>query len=132
MKREPIDLEKIISGELRWGVALSLILLGVGSALFLLHPGGASRGGGSVCDLSQVLQRCPMDHYTWSWFANGLAQWHGDVFVIPGLALLIATPVLRVAVSIFAFALEKDRIYVGITTLVLALLILSFLLGKAA
>jgi uncharacterized membrane protein len=37
--------------------------------------------------------------------------------------------VLRVAVSILAFAVERDRRYVAITSIVLLLLILSFVLG---
>ena len=48
-----------------------------------------------------------------------------------GLMLLIATPVARVAVSILGFVYEHDRRYVIITSIVLALLILSFVLGKA-
>ena len=36
---------------------------------------------------------------------------------------------LRVAVSILAFAIERDRAYVVITSIVLLLLILSFALG---
>lgn len=48
-----------------------------------------------------------------------------------GLLLLIATPVLRVAMSIYVFARERDTTYVVITTLVLLLLILSFVLGAA-
>ncbi len=46
-----------------------------------------------------------------------------------GLLVLIATPVLRVAVSIVTFALERDWVYVAITALVLSILIVSFLLG---
>ena len=42
-----------------------------------------------------------------------------------GLLLLIATPVARVAFSIAAFALERDRMYVGITLVVLAILAYS-------
>jgi uncharacterized membrane protein len=42
-----------------------------------------------------------------------------------GLLLLIATPVARVAFSVIGFALEKDRMYVVITLIVLALLIYS-------
>jgi uncharacterized membrane protein len=38
--------------------------------------------------------------------------------------------VVRVAISIFGFLYEKDRIYVLITATVLALLIFSFLIGK--
>ena len=47
-----------------------------------------------------------------------------------GLLVLIATPVLRVAVSILAFWQEGDRKFVLITSVVLALLLASFLLGK--
>jgi uncharacterized membrane protein len=42
-----------------------------------------------------------------------------------GLLLLIATPILRVAFSAFAFAVEGDRMYVGFTLLVLAVLLYS-------
>jgi uncharacterized membrane protein len=38
--------------------------------------------------------------------------------------------VARVAISIFAFARERDWLYVGITTLVLLILLASFLLGR--
>jgi uncharacterized membrane protein len=42
-----------------------------------------------------------------------------------GLLLLIATPVARVAFSVVAFALERDRAYVIVTLIVLALLLYS-------
>jgi uncharacterized membrane protein len=47
-----------------------------------------------------------------------------------GLLLLIATPVLRVAVSILAFVYQRDRAFVAITSIVLALLLTSFVLGR--
>jgi uncharacterized membrane protein len=46
-----------------------------------------------------------------------------------GLLLLIATPVARVAFSLFGFALERDRTYVVLTSIVLAVLIYSFIGG---
>jgi uncharacterized membrane protein len=46
-----------------------------------------------------------------------------------GLLLLIATPIARVAFSIFAFTLQRDRIYVIITLIVFAVLIYSLLGG---
>jgi uncharacterized membrane protein len=46
-----------------------------------------------------------------------------------GIILLIATPVLRVAVSLVGFALERDRVYVAITGLVLAILLYSLFSG---
>jgi uncharacterized membrane protein len=42
-----------------------------------------------------------------------------------GLLLLIATPVARVAFSIFGFAAEKDWMYVVFTIIVLAILLYS-------
>ncbi len=61
---------------------------------------------------------------------EGLLGLHPQAFITLGLLLLIATPVLRVAVSVIAFAIERDRLYVVITLLVLAILIASFILGK--
>jgi uncharacterized membrane protein len=40
-----------------------------------------------------------------------------------GLVLLMATPIARVALTLVAFALQRDRLYVAITALVLALLV---------
>ncbi len=56
---------------------------------------------------------------------------HGDpsAIISLGLVLLLATPVVRVAVSIVAFGIEHDRLYMGITALVLAILLLSLLSG---
>ena len=42
-----------------------------------------------------------------------------------GLLLLIATPIVRVIFSVFAFALEGDRMYVAFTVLVLGVLLYS-------
>lgn len=42
-----------------------------------------------------------------------------------GLLLLIATPIARVAFSVFAFAAERDRMYVLFTLVVLAVLLYS-------
>jgi uncharacterized membrane protein len=44
-----------------------------------------------------------------------------------GLLLLIATPIARVAFSIVGFAIERDRMYVVFTLIVLAILLFSLL-----
>jgi len=49
-----------------------------------------------------------------------------------GLLILIATPVVRVAASVVAFAVERDRLYVAITLYVLAVILVSFFLGQVA
>jgi len=48
-----------------------------------------------------------------------------------GLVLLIATPVVRVAFMLIAFVVQRDRVYVAISGLVLALLLYGLLLGRA-
>jgi uncharacterized membrane protein len=42
-----------------------------------------------------------------------------------GLLLLIATPIARVALSVVAFAIQRDRLYVVATLVVLAVLMYS-------
>jgi uncharacterized membrane protein len=42
-----------------------------------------------------------------------------------GVLVLLATPVMRVVASVVGFALEGDRLYVGITLVVLTVLLLS-------
>ncbi|MFP5275566.1 MAG: DUF1634 domain-containing protein [Acidobacteriota bacterium] len=44
-----------------------------------------------------------------------------------GLLLLIATPVARVVMAIAGFALERDRLYVVVSTIVLAVLLFSLM-----
>ncbi|MCL4300547.1 MAG: DUF1634 domain-containing protein [Anaerolineae bacterium] len=51
-------------------------------------------------------------------------------FLTLGLLVLIATPILRVVGSIFAFLYERDWRYAGITCLVLGVVMISLLLGK--
>jgi len=46
-----------------------------------------------------------------------------------GVLVLIATPVARVAFSLVAFSLERDRLYVVITSIVLALLASGMFFG---
>ena len=48
-----------------------------------------------------------------------------EAMILAGLLLLIATPVARVAFTIVAFILERDRVYVGVTVLVLLVLLYS-------
>jgi uncharacterized membrane protein len=48
-----------------------------------------------------------------------------------GLLLLIATPVARVAFSVAVFAMQRDRLYVVVALIVLAVLMYSLTGGRA-
>ena len=49
--------------------------------------------------------------------------------IMVGLLLLMATPVSRVAFSVFGFMHERDYLYVGLTLLVLGVLLYSLFAG---
>lgn len=110
--------EFLISSVLRGGVILSAITIAIGAAKFyfagspdLTYPNGLHYPS----SLSTI------------WF--GLTRGDPVAIVALGLVLLLATPVVRVAVSIIAFAISRDVLYVGITLLVLIILIFSLLSG---
>lgn len=46
-----------------------------------------------------------------------------------GLLVLIATPVARVAFSLVTFAVERDKVYIAVTAIVLALLAVGLFTG---
>ncbi len=108
----------IIGWILQGGVIVSAAVILFGMLLLPFRPGGLT---------PQRLQNFP---HSLGAVRVGLIGLHPQAFITLGLLLLIATPVMRVAVSVVAFALEHDRLYVVITLLVLAILIASFVLGK--
>lgn len=111
-------LASVIGWILQAGVAISSTIIVVGLILLLVHSGNAD---------SQQTQDLPR---TLSQVWAGLLTLQPAAVIVLGLLLLIATPVLRVIVSIFAFNMEQDRRFVVITILLLAILLTSFMLGK--
>ena len=110
----------IIGWILRGGVILSATIILIGLVLLLVHIEGQSGFmmsiGTSPHSFSQV----------WS----GLKVLQPQAIIATGLLLLIATPVITVTTSLVAFAIEPDRRFVVITSIVLAILLASMLIGK--
>jgi uncharacterized membrane protein len=122
------SVELLISNLLRIGVVTSLLVIVAGTMVsFIRHPEYLSQ--------PPALQRLTTPGaafpHTLRDVIHGLREGRGQSVVIVGLLLLIATPVVRVAVSVLGFVYEGDRRYVVITVIVLALLVVSFVLGKA-
>ena len=121
--------ELLISRLLRGGVVLSLFVNVTDTALsFVHHPQYVS----SSRDLARLTRPGAAFPHTLGEVAAGVRDLRGQAIATVGLLLLVATPVLRVAVSIFAFVYEGDYAFVAITCVVLCLLLLSFALGRAA
>ncbi len=112
--------ELIISGVLRGGVVLSAAVILLGVVLYYLRNPRANPA---------IAQPEAFPHSLAAVLA-GLAHADGLAIIVLGLLILLATPVIRVAVSIVAFALEGDRLYVAITALVLLILVVSFIAGR--
>jgi uncharacterized membrane protein len=121
--------EVLISRLLRAGVVASLTLVIVGTVVTFVHHGDYwSSGHGTLDGLIGSSATFP---HTPAQVLAGVGEFRGQAIVALGLLLLIATPVVRVAVSIAAFAYQGDRTFVAITSVVLLLLLLSFALGRA-
>lgn len=119
--------ELFISNLLRGGVIASLLFIVGGTLLtFAQHPGLPT----SAAMLSHLTQPGAVFPHTWSDVVAGARCFDGQSLVIIGLFILIATPIMRVAVSILAFIYQEDRVFVFITSVVFCLLLLSFALGK--
>jgi uncharacterized membrane protein len=132
-RRHPTDAEKVrkvevvLSHLLRGGVVVSLFVIVTGTALsFVHHPQYVS----SPAELSRLTRPGAAFPHTLGEVAAGVRDLRGQAIATVGLLLLVATPVLRVAVSIFAFVYERDPAFVLITSVVLCLLLLSFWLGR--
>ena len=128
-----LRIELMIAQLLRWGVIVSFVIVAVG----VIAVFGAEQTGYSQIHLDDLgsLTQYHTDHPP---FPNTLTDvFSGALALKPyaiislGLLVLIAIPVMRVAVSIIAFALERDWLYVLITAFVFAMLLLSFAIGEA-
>jgi len=109
-------------------VSASLVAISAGTLLAFVRAGGY---GKEPADLARLIGPAGAFPRTAAWILGGALRLDGRAVIVTGLLLLIATPVLRVAVSIVSFARERDRAFVVITSAVLGLLLLSLVLGRA-
>ena len=117
------QIDDIIGTLLRVGVMVSALLVLLGGVLYLVRHGNMLPDyhvfRGEPTDLRNV-ERIIKDALSFN--ARGMIQF--------GLLLLIATPVARVAFTILAFALQRDRNYVIVTLIVFSVLLYSLIGGQ--
>ena len=122
-----MSVELLISRLLRTGVVLSLVLIVTGSSMSFAHHRDYTSSPAELRRLTEPGAAFPQ---TMRQVIEGVRSRRGQAIVAVGLLVLIVTPVVRVGVSIAAFALERDAAFTAITALVFGLLVLSFLLGR--
>jgi uncharacterized membrane protein len=122
------QVEIAISNLLRGGVALSILLIAAGTVtMFVQQPSYLSQPN----ELERLITPGTKFPHTLPDLIAALSQFRGEAVVTLGLLVLIATPVMRVAISILAFIYQGDRVFTLITTVVLCLLLLSLVLGRS-
>ena len=117
-------IEQIVGNLLQAGVLLSAVVVLCGGVLYLIQYGHAPAD-------YRVFRGEPTDLKSVSGILRAAFALDSRGIIQLGLLLLIATPVARVAFSIFGFAKEKDRMYVAFTVIVLLILLYS-LIGSAS
>jgi len=111
-------IDEIIGNLLRAGVIISSLIVLIGGGLYLTRHGTEAPDyhifHGEPSDLRNVLG-IMKEVSTFS--SRGMIQF--------GLLVLIATPVMRVLFTVVSFTIQRDRVYVGVTLIVLAVLLFS-------
>ena len=114
----PERLRAVVSAVLLIGVTVSAVLIAVGfAASFAVGWQGSLTGAAPVATSPGDFQAV----------VRGLVEVRPLAITQLGILCLVATPILRVMTSLVAFALERDRLYVAITAIVLAILLASAL-----
>lgn len=109
------DVEVTVGNLLRAGVALAAAVVFSDGVVYLWRHGAETAGfhqfHGEPADLKSVRG-----------IIRAAAALRPAGMIQLGLLLLIATPIARVAFSVFAFIRQRDRLYAAITLMVLGLL----------
>ncbi|UWZ81763.1 DUF1634 domain-containing protein [Occallatibacter riparius] len=113
-------LETIMGNLLRVGVLLAAGLVTIGALVYLAqHYAGHISFHNFIEESADLRTVGGIFKLATQFNSLGLIQF--------GLLLLIATPVARVVFAVIGFALERDRLYVAVSAIVLVILVISLL-----
>jgi len=115
--------DEIIGGLLRYGVTLAAGVVLAGGIWYLMQHGTAAPA-------YHIFRAEPEYLRHLRGIVSGIPGFHARRVIQLGLLLLIATPVARVAFSVWAFFQLRDRTYVAITLFVLVVLLFSLFSGR--
>ncbi len=117
--------ELFIGNLLRIGVIIAATVVAFGGAVYLVRHGREP-----APDRHQFVGE-PPELRSVSGIVTETVHFSARGIIQLGMLLIVAVPVLRVAFSVWAFAQERDWLYVAITLLVLAILCFSLVSGQA-
>ena len=99
------QVDQIVGNLLRVGVIVAAAVVLAGGALYLAQHGQTTPD-------YRVFHGEPAYLRGISGIVSDARARHGRGLILLGLLLLLATPIARVAFSVLAFALQRDRTYV--------------------
>lgn len=114
------QLQILVGNLLRIGVIIAAITVFIGGIIYLYNHAF------QPIDY-KVFHQVPPDLCHIPGIIANTLELHGKGFIQLGLLVLIATPVARVALSIVGFALQRDFLYVVVTSIVFLVLMYSLL-----
>ena len=110
------QIDAVIGRLLQIGVLAAAAVTLIGGAVFL------ARHGAAPADFARF-HGAPDALRSLAGIARGVAAGQSAALVQLGLVLLILTPMARVALTLGAFLIQRDRTYVALTSIVLAVLV---------
>jgi uncharacterized membrane protein len=114
------QLESLLSNLLKYGVLIASSVVLFGGILYLIHHGSEPAE-------YQVFLGTASEFRSPTGVINSVLAGSRRGIIQLGLLILIAIPILRVIISFFTFLLQRNFVYVIITSLVLASLTYSLL-----
>ncbi|SHG59530.1 DUF1634 domain-containing protein [Pedobacter caeni] len=116
------DIQQLIGQVLRYGVLISGAVAIIGGIWYLFQHG-------SAIPHYTTFNGEPAGYTSLNGILKGLGQGSATEIIQLGVVILIATPILRIVFSLLAFILEKDKLYVLITLIVLSIILFSMFGG---
>ncbi len=117
------QVEIFIGNLLRAGVIIAASLVVLGGIIYLFHRG-------MVLPNYKIFQGEPEELRHVRGIIKYAFSFHGRGLIQLGLLVLIATPIARVVLSVFVFLRQRDKMYVTVTCIVLAVLCYSLFAGR--
>jgi uncharacterized membrane protein len=115
--------EQFVGRLLQIGVAVAALVVFAGGLMLLAHHGSEVPNYSTFAGEPESIR-------TLYGIVHGLGTADARSIIQFGLLLLILTPILRVAFTWVAFLLQRDWVYVVVTTIVLVLLLYGLIVGR--
>ncbi|MBK1897457.1 DUF1634 domain-containing protein [Chryseobacterium paridis] len=119
-----VDLNRSVGNLLRMGVILSVVISIAGFIKLFLE-------GFKMPKNYTSLEVGSSSEKVWGQFWDSLCKGEGMAIIQLGILVLIFTPLMRIVFALIGYLKEKDYVYVVISSIVLAIMAISFFTGYA-